>query len=273
MVKTVRLMGVGTMFVLMAAGGWLACGDDTAAKPGADGGGTEGGAGDSTVATDAGSDGGSSSGADTGGGGPETGAMETGGDDGGGADGGAVEAGEAGALSCTTYCNAIMAACTGANAQYQTPAECLTACAFFPVGTVADTSGNTLGCRTYHSGLALTGPVPHCWHAGPFGFGLCGQQCDDFCLLTTSYCSPDAGYAGDAAPYASLSACTTACPGFTSIAGGDGGPAIDGGFFAMGPGGGNTLDCREYHLGNALTSTALQQAHCPHPAVVSAPCH
>jgi hypothetical protein len=78
---------------------------------------------------------------------------------------------------------------------------------------------------------------------------------------------------GDAAPYASPAACATACPTFTVVTGGNAGFAVDGGFYAMGPPSGNTLDCREYHLGNALSNPTLHQQHCPHPAAVSGPRH
>jgi hypothetical protein len=199
-------------------------------------------------------------GLDTGPDGDDGGTMDTGTADSGGG-GGDAEAGAT--LDCMTYCTAVAANCTGGNAQYQNTAECLAACAFFPVGTASDTTGDTLGCRTYHAGLAMSAPVPHCWHAGPFGFGACGAQCEDFCLLATSYCSAEAGYAGPY-PYASLTDCTTQCPTFMSVAGADGGPAVEGGYYANGPATGNTRDCREYHLGNALVAPANRTPHCTH---------
>jgi hypothetical protein len=284
MIRSVRGLGLSALIGITSAGAWLACsGDDSGAGPGQDAGKESGGGMDGTLA-------------DTGGhpdtgkvgetGTPDTGSpgAEAGGDDGGadtgtGSEGGSAEGGDGGAGSpnCTAYCSAIMQVCTMANAQYQSQAECLTACQFFPPGAATDTSGNTLGCRVYHTGLAATNVIPHCWHAGPFGYGACGDQCGDFCMLATSYCAPDAGYMGDAAPYSSPDACAAACPTFPVVAGSDAGFAVDGGFYAMGPPSGNTLDCREYHLGNALSSTALQQVHCPHPGPSPAdsglPCH
>jgi hypothetical protein len=129
--------------------------------------------------------------------------------------------------------------------------------------------------------VALTAPNPHCWHAGPYGWGVCGGQCDDFCNLATTFCVADAGFDGSP-PFASLGDCTTACAMFPMI-GGDSGSAIilsDGGdaatsYNANGPASGNTLDCREYHLGAALSGgpgSALQNTHCPHPAAVSMVC-
>ena len=56
--------------------------------------------------------------------------------------------------SCATYCADIMANCTGTNQQYINLASCTRSCPGFPVGTSADTSGNTLGCRAYHATAA-----------------------------------------------------------------------------------------------------------------------
>src|ERR1041385_3222652 len=70
--------------------------------------------------------------------------------------------------SCMTYCTQVQANCTGAQAQYPTMDQCMGTCATFPVGTLADTTGNTLGCRQYHSGApSQSAPMTHCYHAGP----------------------------------------------------------------------------------------------------------
>src|SRR5438046_2142704 len=50
---------------------------------------------------------------------------------------------------CTTYCNLIMAACTGSNQQFSTMANCMHSCSAVPVGASSDATGNTLGCRTH----------------------------------------------------------------------------------------------------------------------------
>jgi|SRR5579859_1758205 len=201
---------------------------------------------------------------DTGTGAPETstGTPETG------------TGGEAGPapLNCTSYCAAVMSECTGANAQYLSTDACVNACANFPVGTAADTSGNTLGCRTYHAMLAATMPIPHCWHAGPYGYGACGDECAGFCLLATTWCTPAGGFDGGAPPYTNDTTCLTSCAGYKQIDAADGGVGLDGGFYAQGPGSGNTLDCREYHLGASLKGGADQQLHCQHPGATSTTC-
>jgi hypothetical protein len=182
--------------------------------------------------------------------------------------------GEAGpaALSCTSYCAAIMSACTGPNAQYGSTDDCMHACPNFPVGMAGDTSGNTLGCRTTHAMLAASATNPHCWHAGPYGYGACGDECAGFCTLATTWCTPAGGFDGGAPPYASESACLTSCAGYKQIDAADGGLGLDGGYNAQGPAGGNTLDCREYHLGASLAGGAMQQLHCQHPGMTSATC-
>ena len=75
-------------------------------------------------------------------------------------------------LDCSTYCTEIQNNCTGASLQYASTAECMAACASFPVGTsmVTDMTGNTLGCRIYHAGdPAKMAAATHCPHAGPGG--------------------------------------------------------------------------------------------------------
>src|ERR1051325_6680028 len=113
-------------------------------------------------------------------------------------------------LDCPTYCTAIQANCTGANAQYPDMAHCTATCASFTVGTskVTDTAGNTLGCRIYHGGdLSKTTPATHCVHAGPGGdmitatppaFCSGGDICTSFCTLEIKACgSLDAPLAGN----------------------------------------------------------------------------
>ena len=66
----------------------------------------------------------------------------------------------------------ITASCTGANKQYTDKADCVKQCTVnykFKAGKDGDTSGNTIGCRTYHAGAAKTDPATHCYHAGSSG--------------------------------------------------------------------------------------------------------
>ena len=104
--------------------------------------------------------------------GSDPGPGETGADPGPGDTPGA----DAVALTCDYYCNADLAVCTGPNAQWASLADCMTGCASFPVGTLADEAGNTLGCRINHVINASQSPAAatlHCPHTGPTGDSVC----------------------------------------------------------------------------------------------------
>jgi hypothetical protein len=124
--------------------------------------------------------------------------------------GSAGDTGMTGALSCATYCTSLMATCTGANQQFTGMDQCLNSCKAYPVGTAADQSGNTLGCRTYHAANAKGDPATHCPHAGPGGAGSCGEDCDGFCQIAMMYCTA----ANMAAVYSSLEQCKATCATF-----------------------------------------------------------
>jgi len=153
------------------------------------------------------------------------------------------------ALDCATACRATMSSCTGANAQYASPEECMASCSHFPIGTMADTSGNSLGCRIHHALAAEAAPDVHCLHAGPSGGGHCGYPCDGFCSIVVAACP---------AQYPSMGDCWSACTAFSP------GP-----LYASGVTSGNTLSCRLAHA----TMAALDPAtHCPHTAPASPTC-
>jgi hypothetical protein len=92
--------------------------------------------------------------------------------------------------SCAAYCTTIMQNCTGANQQFTNIMNCRQSCKTYPVGALADRSGDTLGCRVYHAGAAAADPNTHCPHAGPSGDGVCGAVCDGYCQLAETYCVP-----------------------------------------------------------------------------------
>lgn len=160
-------------------------------------------------------------------------------------------------LTCATYCAAVMNSCLHASAQYGSLSSCMAECAQFPVGTAADVTGNTLGCRAHFASLAAVTPAASCPAAGPYGGGVCGTRCESFCLLEQSLCSS----AVAPPPYADAQACATGCAGFTFDNSGES---------VQGPAAGDTLNCREYHLQAAYFQSAV--VHCPHVAVSSATC-
>lgn len=93
------------------------------------------------------------------------------------------------APGCSDYCTTIMANCTAANQQYTNAQNCANSCKAFPAGSAADTSGNTLGCRSYHARAAKGDATTHCPHAGPSGDGVCGDVCDGYCQIALMYCT------------------------------------------------------------------------------------
>jgi len=155
---------------------------------------------------------------------------------------------------CAGYCSTVMAACTGTRAQFASTADCLAYCATYPVsgnqmpGTA--TSGNSVECRSYHASVALGGDnstrTTHCPHANAVsGSNTCGNACDAYCQTFQTACDGKGAFA-------TLAACQTACAQY-SITG------------ASGDTTGNTLQCRQYHAGVALTgSDSARTTHCPH---------
>ena len=156
--------------------------------------------------------------------------------------------------TCDAYCAAVQAACTGDNAQYAGLDDCKTYCAEnakLPIGEAGDIAGNTVGCRTYHAGVAAESAgnaVMHCPHAGPSGGNVCGSWCDNYCHLSAENCTDDNVLfpgGGD---------CMATCEAY----------ALDG---APGDTSGDSVQCRIYHLGVAGTGGDAPGIHCPHGAL------
>jgi hypothetical protein len=160
----------------------------------------------------------------------------------------------AAAPTCAEYCSSLAANCTTLP-QYKTPvgAEnlCLSTCAKFPMGTAADRSGNTLGCRAYHATAAAgsaANATTHCPHAGPTGADVCGSPCDSFCSTVLASCTAaNVQYGG------SMATCTAACAGYAKTR-----------IYSPATTGGDDFACRMYHATNAAANPGV---HCKHTAV------
>ena len=150
----------------------------------------------------------------------------------------------AGGLSCASYCDTAMAACTGAHQLYASNEVCLAVCAKLPLGTVDDATGNTVGCRLTHAkkaaDLGPDGVDDNCPGAGPGGGGVCGSDCEGYCALMPSIC-PDV--------FEDQPSCLTACEGVPSV-----------GFYSILAPNEDSIQCRLYHL----TSASLDNTHCAH---------
>jgi len=149
---------------------------------------------------------------------------------------------------CTNYCQINQQTCSGANSQYASESACLSYCqndmsAF--QGNWNDTTGDTIGCRIYHSTAGVLSASVHCPHSGPSGANACGAWCDVYCDLITQNC------VGSNQQYSSKSACQTACAAIPAT--GNPGDTT-----------GDTVQCRIYHAGVAGNPITNALVHCPH---------
>lgn len=221
--KLVRTLGLLSTvgLVTLGAGLWMGCGgDDSTTTPGTDAGGKD------TSVTDSG-------------GGPDTSPGTDSGQDASGQD-------AAIGLDCPSYCTAMGKICTGANQQYLDNGTCLKMCATLTVGDAGAMSGDNLACRVYHASVASQSAMnatTHCPHAGPYGFGQCGGECEDFCARYASGCSMNTSYGNT---------CVTTCNTFMHSDGG-----------VLDPTSAPTINCREYHLENAYANDG-GGGHCDH---------
>lgn len=164
-------------------------------------------------------------------------------------------------LDCATYCDLIQRLCIGENQQFGSTETCMGICATFPPGTLFDESGYTLGCRIHvlRNNQAMI-ESPDCREAGPTGEGVCGSNCESFCVSMMVVCPGSYPDLGDC-----LRGCSELldCHDYTVPAPGAKSPDEP------------SLQCRFYHLSAAAqdlggrTGSALtepQTHHCPHAA-------
>jgi hypothetical protein len=150
------------------------------------------------------------------------------------------------ALTCDAYCSTVASACTGDKLQYISTDACMGLCATFPVGTIGDMSGNTLGCRINEANAIINTGEGDCAAAGPGGNDICGTNCDAFCDGVALICPSDFKTAlGCEIACAKVPDAT--CPEYfvqTDVV-----PNID------------SIQCRLYHL---TAATLDPTEHCPH---------
>jgi hypothetical protein len=107
--------------------------------------------------------------------------------------------------TCEEYCKIELAACTDDLTQYESQQQCMDVCGAFQtagdIGTNEDETGNTIGCRRYHSFNATLDATTHCSHSGPSGDGHCGDHgtvadghtgnCESYCTLLAAACADE----------------------------------------------------------------------------------
>jgi hypothetical protein len=150
---------------------------------------------------------------------------------------------------CATYCSQVQDGCTGDFAVYTSDSTCLGVCGALPAGSAGDEIGDTVECRLRQVTNAVeTGePDQHCPKAGPGGDGVCGQNCESYCVLLQSLCTAhfDATFDG-------LAACTAACADLPDVGG-----------FSTAINQGDSIQCRLWHVSAAAVDPST---HCPHAA-------
>jgi hypothetical protein len=183
---------------------------------------------------------------------------------------------------CTAYCNAIMQSCPSAAAggvpklgpltEYLTTDICLRTCSVNSSAPDAAATANwyqavgeTQNAFECRQGQASDAGTPSsCTSAGPLGGATCvsptADPCATFCLLDLQICT------GINQQYASAQVCEDYCKG----------RMLQQSFYALDGGSGSsdlsphkdddTLNCRFYHLENAMLSAPGfgPDIHCPH---------
>ena len=149
---------------------------------------------------------------------------------------------------CNDYCDAVLATCPE---DYTLRETCLGVCAQLPAGNADAPAGNNVECRLQQ--LREFEPSAGdreqiCQAAGPGGNGVCGTNCESYCLLVDQVCGNW---------IAPLPDCQAAC----EVLG-------DSGRFNVGSPpsdefdhAGDTVQCRLVHLS---TATLEPQLHCGH---------
>jgi len=154
--------------------------------------------------------------------------------------------------NCTDYCTTFLANCNSGTwmTYYADMTECMAVCAAFPVGTFADRTTNTLGCRLYHAQASPANYTLHCPHASATGGNYCGTYCEAYCNMSLFQCNANNGYYVMGTPnFNNYATCSKVC--------------------ALYPQGDifndrtvNTLGCRIYHAKAAIATS--DPAHCTH---------
>lgn len=159
--------------------------------------------------------------------------------------------------TCEDYCRMTLGACGvgesdgGAeHAQYDSRDECINVCGALTLGLNNEQSGNTVGCRLYHTYNALGISLSHCPHTGPTGDGHCADaptdtergsdNCDPYCQIVAKACPEESK-----AHFGTVKdGCHTECAKLDGV-------GIDSGYSIHAPDG-PTVQCRVLHATRAF---------------------
>jgi hypothetical protein len=162
---------------------------------------------------------------------------------------------------CETYCDQILAYCSGPLEQYRDRAQCLKVCNFLPEGELAGEDNNSAACRLRYAGKARyasgTELAAYCRQAGPGGDGRCGSNCEGYCEIMMSVCTENSA---DVYHFEERAECLDSCSKL---------PASDIAYSTSDPqvSDGNHVQCRLFHV----TSAAMldTEEHCEHAVGVT----
>ncbi|HMI90845.1 MAG TPA: hypothetical protein VK509_05750 [Polyangiales bacterium] len=178
-------------------------------------------------------------------------------------DGGAGDAGDAMVTPedpCDLYCTTVLENCKDAYAVYASMQLCKAVCAKLPLGDLSakDPLGNSVACRLDQARLAevTAEPWDHCPRASPGGAGICGDNCESYCMLDTVFC-----------PDNDDPECLAKCPGLRDLD--DERASFDDSTFdVVAHHDGDFMQCRLVHVSSAAVSPA---AHCWHAELTPFP--
>jgi hypothetical protein len=151
---------------------------------------------------------------------------------------------------CNEYCDAVMDTCKDDFAVYKNREQCMGVCTKLPPGDDQEKiDENSVHCRLNHMDSARLEPED-CRNVGPGGNGVCGTDCEAYCILFKETCPGDFKYDDET--------CLQNCAGL-----------IDqpGRYNLEKDHDGDTIECRLVHTTSA---TVEPLTHCAHATIVPA---
>lgn len=149
--------------------------------------------------------------------------------------------------ACAEYCDVVIDACEEVM-QFKTAAGCKTVCEnMFHLAEGSGAGENSVQCHTQAANSALNfsdGLEANCVAAGPMGLS-CGGACNNYCQYIERFCPEE---------FEKMNNCLAECRNV---------PRADVPYTDGFPGG-NTLECRVYHVQLAVLQQPDRLVHCGH---------
>lgn len=172
--------------------------------------------------------------------------------------------------TCESYCDTVLANCTGKYEQYRSRLQCLDVCKRLPEGTQGDGPVNSVQCRIRQARSAGPEAFLYCKSSGPLGAGKCGSNCESYCSLMENSCTKSSTEGNvELSYFESTQACLANC---AAIPDDPTGPTQYSSSATIEPNAlvGNNVYCRTFHVTAGIEQDAASE-HCPH-AMGGDPC-